>query len=118
MATEKTEVDLTEELVAEFGENAGYVADLLARYRANPESVDEEWRGFFRDRLEDQPPAESRQREAASAPSEAPTAPSSPPSVPSPGREATPAAQVERQTIRGAALRIAENMEASLQVPT
>jgi len=51
MSTSKIDLDLTEELVAEFGENAGYVADLLARYRADPAGVDEEWREFFRDRL-------------------------------------------------------------------
>ena len=50
MATTPTDVDRTQELVDEFGENASYVSDLLARYRANPENVDEDWRAFFRER--------------------------------------------------------------------
>ncbi len=58
MATEKTDADLTEELVAEFGENASYVADLLWRYRADPATVDEEWRAFFRQRIGAGPAAE------------------------------------------------------------
>jgi 2-oxoglutarate decarboxylase len=98
MSTRSTDVDSSEELLAEFGDNASYVADLLNRYRANPASVDDEWRRFFRDRFgEPEPPA-------------APTRPA----------EATAAPPIagERVAIRGAALRIAQNMEASLEVPT
>ncbi len=100
MATRATDIDLSESLVAEFGENASYVAELLSRYRTDPSSVDEEWRNFFRERLGEPEPA------AAAAP---------PPAAPAPG---APAAGEERVAIRGAALRIAENMEASLEVPT
>ena len=121
MATEKT-ADLADDLVAEFGENATYVADLLARYRQSPDSVDEEWREFFRGRLNSSggpagPP--TPQGEPAPQPAalpvsvEAPRAPeTAKPSAPSLGRaeEALP--------LRGGALRIAENMEASLLVPT
>ena len=56
VATEKT-ADTADELVAEFGDNASYVADLLSRYRTNPDAVDEEWRAFFRERLGEPPPA-------------------------------------------------------------
>src|SRR5690242_16014392 len=35
----------------EFGINSGYVAELLDRYLRNPDSVDEGWRAYFRDRL-------------------------------------------------------------------
>ncbi|HTD53351.1 MAG TPA: hypothetical protein VK780_10020, partial [Thermoanaerobaculia bacterium] len=73
MATEKTEVDLTEELVAEFGENASYVADLLARWRANPSAVDEEWRQFFQERLGESP-AKGEGRTDAEAKGEGQTA--------------------------------------------
>jgi 2-oxoglutarate decarboxylase len=98
MATRSTDIDSSEELLAEFGDNASYVADLLNRYRANPASVDDEWRRFFRDRFgEPEPPA------APAQPSEAPAA---------------PPIEGERVAIRGAALRIAQNMEASLEVPT
>ncbi|HEV2063600.1 MAG TPA: 2-oxo acid dehydrogenase subunit E2, partial [Thermoanaerobaculia bacterium] len=92
MATRKTDIDLSGDLVAEFGENAEYVGELLARYRIDPGSLDEEWRAFFRGRLGEPEPARS------------PTA-----DKPVSG---------ERTALRGAALRVAENMEASLAVPT
>src|SRR5213593_1449035 len=121
MAIEKT-ADLAEELVAEFGDNATYVADLLARYRQSPDSVDEEWREFFRGRLNSSggpggPPTPvgepASQPAAPPAPVEAPRAPeTAKPSAPSLGRaeEALP--------LRGGALTVALNMEASLAVPT
>ncbi len=105
MATEKT-ADLAHELVAEFGDNASYVADLLARWRQSPESVDEEWRQFFRERLGEPAPA--------AAPKPAPAPP--PPAVPV--RAEVPPRAGEVSPLRGGALRIAENMEASLAVPT
>ena len=112
---EKT-ADIAEDLVAEFGENAGYVGDLLGRYRQNPESVDEEWRQFFRERL----------GEPAVAPPRTEPAPPVQPAPPSPaeGREARDEGRAavprpgEAQPLRGGALRVAENMEASLAVPT
>jgi 2-oxoglutarate dehydrogenase E1 component len=102
VATEKT-ADPAEDLVAEFGDNASYVSDLLSRYRQNPDTVDEEWRQFFRERLgEPAPPP--------------PSPPRAEPAV------ATPAPARDRSEdalpLRGGALRIAENMEASLAVPT
>ena len=33
----------------EFGINAGFVEDLHAQYRQSPQSVDEQWRQFFKD---------------------------------------------------------------------
>ncbi|MEO8349166.1 MAG: 2-oxo acid dehydrogenase subunit E2, partial [Acidobacteriota bacterium] len=109
MAIEKT-VDLSDDLVAEFGENANYVGDLLARYRASPESVDEEWRRFFQERLGPSAPAAPA---AAAPPTRSPareTARS--------GGTAAPAPPAGVEPLRGGALRIAENMEASLAVPT
>ncbi|HTO87836.1 MAG TPA: multifunctional oxoglutarate decarboxylase/oxoglutarate dehydrogenase thiamine pyrophosphate-binding subunit/dihydrolipoyllysine-residue succinyltransferase subunit [Thermoanaerobaculia bacterium] len=100
MASRSTDLDHALDLVAEFGDNASYVADLLSRYRSEPGSVDEEWRAFFRERLGEPEPAF-----AAPAPAAVPV-----PGVPVPGED--------RAAIRGAALRIAENMEASLSVPT
>jgi 2-oxoglutarate dehydrogenase E1 component len=135
VATTKPDLDIVQELVTEFGENASYVADILARYRMNPASVDEEWRAFFRERLgeaEPSPPARPPERPAPSpAPAAAPPAPqSAQPRAPAPapgprpltlsaaGREATAAAESHPEPLRGAALRVAENMEASLAVPT
>ena len=104
MATRATDLDAGLDLAAEFGENATYVAELLARYRASPASVDEEWREYFRQRLGEESPA---------------PAPAAPPAAPAPTPvpvAAPPGA--ERAPLRGAALRVAENMEASLAVPT
>jgi multifunctional 2-oxoglutarate metabolism enzyme len=116
MATGTPDVDQSEALVAEFGENATYVAELLARYRTNPEAVDADWREFFRERMGEAgpPPAPAREAPApapaaASPAAAAPVAAAAAPQGP-PGEERSP--------IRGAALKIAQNMEASLGVPT
>ena len=112
MATEKTE-DRTLELVSEFGENASYVSELLARYRLNAESVDEEWREFFHERLGEPAPSPARPESAAAAalPSPAASAPVAPVAAPTPRSG-------EMQPLTGGSRRIAENMEASLAVPT
>ncbi|MBC8646023.1 MAG: hypothetical protein H7X85_02575, partial [Thermoanaerobaculia bacterium] len=92
MATERTlkpGTDISEELVAEFGDNALYVGELLSRYRADPGSVDEEWREFFRARVGE--PERPR--------------PESPPAAAPP--PAAVADQPARENLRGAPLRIA-----------
>ena len=108
-------VDASEELVSEFGANATYVAELLNRYRANRASVDDEWRRFFDERFGETPAV----REVVPASAPAPAAPAPRPVVPAPA-PSTPAPPIEgeRLPIRGAAARIAENMERSLEVPT
>jgi 2-oxoglutarate dehydrogenase E1 component len=122
MATRSSGVDLAEDLVADFGENASYVADLLARYRANPASVDADWQAFFRERLAEAEPAPAAARPAErSVPAEpAPALPSPRPSnLSAAGREPTAAPESQKpEPLRGAALRIAQNMEESLHVPT
>src|SRR6266496_3093546 len=117
MATTRPDLDIVQELVTEFGENASYVADLLARYRMNPASVDEEWRAFFRERLgeaEAAPPArpEVGRREAGRGEPAAVVAPAPQPQAPRALREGEAI-----EPLRGAALRVAENMEESLHVP-
>jgi 2-oxoglutarate decarboxylase len=98
MSSRSTDVDSAEDLLAEFGDNASYVADLLSRYRIDPASVDDDWQRYFRERFGEPEP---------------------PPSAPGPAQSAGgPPIEGERLPIRGAALRIAENMEASLHVPT
>ena len=109
MAIRMPEPDIAEELASEFGANASYVAELLSRFRTNPSSVDDEWRRYFRERF------------GEPAPAPAPFAPPAEPPRPAPAAAPAHAAasiEGERVPIRGAALRIAENMAASLEVPT
>ncbi len=88
VATTKPDLDIVQELVTEFGENASYVADLLARYRMNPASVDEEWRAFFRERL----------GEAEAAPAPAPPPERAAPAVaPGPAPDSAPAPRESRR---------------------
>ena len=110
MATRTPEIDLSDELVSEFGGNASYVAELFARYRTNP------------------PPwttsggttsaAAIRRARAGQARGGARSRGRAAPRVGSGVSAAGPAVEGERHAIRGGALRIAENMEASLGVPT
>ncbi|HSB07943.1 MAG TPA: multifunctional oxoglutarate decarboxylase/oxoglutarate dehydrogenase thiamine pyrophosphate-binding subunit/dihydrolipoyllysine-residue succinyltransferase subunit [Blastocatellia bacterium] len=131
----------------EFGVNADYVSDLLSHFERDPSSVDEEWRSLFDELMRNgrvpgdvaapQPP-EPAERPATpltipvpdmlhetydwsgkQAPARESAQPA--PAIPAPVRQtAGPAANevAERIPIRGPALRVAENMEASLAVPT
>jgi 2-oxoglutarate dehydrogenase E1 component len=113
MSTRTPPVDLSEELLSEFGANASYVADLLNRYKANPSAVDDEWRRYFRERFGEasaEPPAPDPQPAPAPPPPRSVSAAAAPVS--------TPALSGDRVPLRGAAARIAENMQASLTVPT
>ncbi|HEV2884030.1 MAG TPA: multifunctional oxoglutarate decarboxylase/oxoglutarate dehydrogenase thiamine pyrophosphate-binding subunit/dihydrolipoyllysine-residue succinyltransferase subunit [Pyrinomonadaceae bacterium] len=132
--------DLSEIIAENFGANATYVEGLLSRFRSNPELVDESWRSYFAELLGDG--AGSAQSETSAAPSEGsqksdngagvtPVAGASPTAAraaapvkaatPEPAKPApapAPAENVEVVPIRGAALKIVENMQASLSVPT
>lgn len=137
----QTNTDLSEIIAENFGANATYVEGLLGRFRSNPELVDESWRAYFTELLGDGAANEaatvsntaSDAREVRStdngagetatakaparvaeltAPAKAATAPATKPAVTSPTE------QVEATPIRGAALKIVENMDASLAVPT
>jgi multifunctional 2-oxoglutarate metabolism enzyme len=88
-----------------FGPNAWLVEELYDRFLADPTSVAESWQEFFSDYRR------TPQRPHSDAPSSVPTstvAPTTP--SPKPAEEAVP--------LRGAALQIATNMQASLAVPT
>lgn len=130
--------DLSEIIAENFGANATYVEGLLGRFRSNPELVDESWRAYFTELLGNgegpapQPtsaPTENGRPEAASAEmktSAAQPAVTSQPAAASaatapvakPAPAAAPAENFEATPIRGASLKIVENMEASLKVPT
>ena len=45
----QSSTDLTKYINENFGANATYVEGLLARYKADPNTVDESWRIFFSD---------------------------------------------------------------------
>ncbi|MBC8030973.1 MAG: multifunctional oxoglutarate decarboxylase/oxoglutarate dehydrogenase thiamine pyrophosphate-binding subunit/dihydrolipoyllysine-residue succinyltransferase subunit [Pyrinomonadaceae bacterium] len=128
-----------------FGANATYVEGLLSRFRSNPELVDESWRTYFSEllgngegvvaprtsgvsptiepqeasRLTDngQPPAAAG-TQAGTAQATAKTPASAAPAPETKKTSPASAEQIEAKPIRGAALKIVENMEASLSVPT
>jgi multifunctional 2-oxoglutarate metabolism enzyme len=131
--------DLSEFIAENFGANATYVETLLGRWRTDPSLVDESWRTYFEELLGESTVAtasdngravtlpradgslaaatksDGNKDGAAVAPAAAPQA--------SPAKS-QPKAATESQAgsqstpIRGAALKIVENMEASLGVPT
>jgi len=131
----QTSTDLSEIIAENFGANATYVEGLLSRFRSNPELVDESWRAYFTELLADGAGNEAATAVSTShdvratdnggsetATAKAPTqaAEASAPAktkLPAPAT-ATTSEQVEATPIRGAALKIVENMDASLAVPT
>jgi 2-oxoglutarate decarboxylase len=115
-----------------FGANATYVEGLLARYRADPGSVDDSWQEYFADLLNgtprsiasdgrSTPPSVPTETRAAATAAEIPpgrvsqTTPTSKPESKTP----TPlSADTEARPITGPAKIIVDNMERSLTVPT
>jgi multifunctional 2-oxoglutarate metabolism enzyme len=107
--------------------NAGYVADLYERYRSDPASVDPEWRAIFDSGAGDFEPVTPSEASGNGGPAAA--------NRPSPEADATAASSAEAPTeaersdsepsapeggtpIKGPAARLAQNMTASLGVPT
>ena len=131
---------LLDTLVDQFGGNYVFVLDLLEQYRMDPQSIDPSWKDYF-DRLNGAAtglphagPAAAEPTTAAPAPAEAPRAEAAPQVSLVTTRPAT-STDVRRAEskdlslpvilpgdiavpIRGGAMRIVENMEASLQIPT
>jgi len=107
--------DLSQVIAEEFGANATYVEGLLERFRSNPELVDDSWRSYFTELVGDGNGAAP----AAVAVVQATPAAAAPGPQPKPVAT-TPAPQPEGEAVplRGAALKIVENMERSLSVPT
>ena len=122
--SEQQKADFSEVIAEEFGANATYVQSLLERYRNNPELVDDSWRAYFTELLSDGAGAQSDNGRASSSiatdgqsgSTQAATAPAVAPK-PQPAVAAIPE-DAEATPIRGAALKIVENMEQSLSVPT
>ncbi len=141
-----TQAEIDQTIAAEFGVNADYVLELLRQFQSHPASVGEEWSTYFTGLIGDpkalnfavepavttalapqpMPIAPTSQPATTTPPSHvATTAPTTAPTPPtqtqpnSPPAAATPQSDtVERLPLRGPALRIAENMETSLTVPT
>ncbi|HXA19857.1 MAG TPA: multifunctional oxoglutarate decarboxylase/oxoglutarate dehydrogenase thiamine pyrophosphate-binding subunit/dihydrolipoyllysine-residue succinyltransferase subunit [Thermoanaerobaculia bacterium] len=112
-----------------YGANTAFIEDLYERYRANPESVSASWREFFHDyepRFEEEFEEDSGAQPQAVAPSAAiaavPTPQPSNPATQQPAPAAPrPTPVPTNQTsvpLRGAAGKIAQNMETSLTIPT
>ncbi len=106
--------------------NAGYVADLYERYRDDPASVDADWRAAFDSGLAGFEPVaastiQGNGNHAASTSAAPPRrerpsdAPAEPTSVEAPSAPAVPDGATP---IKGPAARLAQNMTASLAVPT
>ncbi|MCM2254128.1 MAG: multifunctional oxoglutarate decarboxylase/oxoglutarate dehydrogenase thiamine pyrophosphate-binding subunit/dihydrolipoyllysine-residue succinyltransferase subunit [Vicinamibacteria bacterium] len=128
---------LLDALVRDFGGNYVFALDLLDQYRAQPETLDGSWREYF-DRLggvaspaavdaarvHEAPRTEAPAGTVTVVSSGAPAAPAGPAAVAAPARTGrgliVPAILPGdiAQPIRGGAMKIVENMEASLTVPT
>ncbi|MDX6383026.1 MAG: multifunctional 2-oxoglutarate metabolism enzyme, partial [Blastocatellia bacterium] len=125
MAQEQNKTDLSEVIAENFGANATYVEGLLARWRSDPALVDDSWRAYFEELLgangASQPPAPSAATIAPQTDGHRDgnaVAPAKVTATKAPPTPATAEARPEATPIRGAALKIVENMEASLSVPT
>ena len=114
--SQQNKPDLSQFIAEEFGANATYVEGLLERFRSNPELVDESWRSYFTE-LDGNgaKPAVAKTDGDGAAAAPAPAAARAPEPKPAP---ASPPADAEAIPIRGPALKIVENMESSLRVPT
>ena len=111
-----------------YGANTAFIEDLYERYRANPESVSTSWREFFHDyepRFEEefeedaaaQPQAATPPVAIAAVPTPQPSNPAT--QQPSPAPRPTPVPSNQTSVpLRGAAGKIAQNMETSLTIPT
>ena len=95
------------------GPNEWLVDEMYEQYLADPKSVSSSWQEFFEDYRRDQ------QEPAAAAAAPAPVAKVAPAKKPEAPAAPVAAPQEESgQILRGAAARIAANMEESLHVPT
>jgi multifunctional 2-oxoglutarate metabolism enzyme len=105
----------------DFGANASYVEDLLRQYQHNPRSVGEEWDEYFSNLLNGSNGATGVAVAATpqtAAPQPANEVKGNGAPAPAPAKAPAPDETGERLQIRGPALKIVENMDASLSVPT
>lgn len=103
-----------------FGANATYVEGLLARFKADPNSVDESWQTFFGDLIaggngQVTPQAETQAVGSVPSPEPERTSATKTESIP---KQTVLSASAEIRPLVGASKKIVENMEQSLTVPT
>lgn len=125
--------DISRLIAENFGANATYVETLLNRFKTDPSLVDESWRAYFTELLSGAPlemrtadngrlvPAKVEEVSSTEAsvlqfPSE--KCQNSKPQTRSIPAKADHEPAIDAEPIRGVALKIVENMEASLSVPT
>ena len=127
MAQEQTQTNFSELIADNFGANATYVEGLLARWQSDPSLVDESWRAYFEElvgpngdqaTVATSPAAVATKEIAEPDGSGAATAPAKTKKPEAPATTTTASVEGEIVPIRGPALKIVENMQASLSVPT
>jgi len=111
--SQQNKPDLSQVIAEEFGANATYVEGMLERFRSNPELVDDSWRSYFTELIGD-----GNGAKPAAAIQQATPAAAAPAPEPKPAPTPAPQPEGEAITLRGPALKIVENMERSLSVPT
>jgi len=106
----------------DLGPNSGLIEDLYERYQRDPESIPERWRKYFSEHPPDGNGEGNGESTAVGAtPGATEAAATTAPTVAPPNAPSAPTVPAEgdrEEPLRGAAARIAENMEASLTVPT
>ncbi len=112
--------DLSEYIAENFGANASYVEGLLARFKSDPNLVDESWRTFFGDLIS---PGDVKNQVAQSgaASVESTSVPATlnvPDAAKKPQQDAVTSPDTNAKALVGASKKIVENMEQSLTVPT
>ena len=114
--------NLTEYISEHFGANANYVEGLLARYKQDANSVDESWREFFGDLMNNASPLDKiKGNQSSQSGAAVATKTSAEPTAAATSKEKAAialGADIEFKKIIGASKKIVENMEESLTVPT
>ncbi len=127
--SQQNNIDVSEIIAEEFGANAAYVQGLLERFRSNPELVDDSWRSYFSGLLGDGSGTGQQSGNGAKGVVVATDGDvrgvvkqSSAAVAPAPERKVVATTTVDGEAevipLRGPALKIVENMESSLSVPT
>jgi 2-oxoglutarate dehydrogenase E1 component len=115
--------NLSEYIAEHFGANASYVEGLLARYKADANSVDDSWREFFNNLMNDASPLDKIGGNGAveTAPTTTVTTVAADSTAVATAKEKAAialGADIEYRPIVGPSKKIVENMEESLTVPT